>query len=132
MQVGEPGPGEVRIRHRAVGLNFIDVYHRTGLYPLNMPASIGMEGAGVIEAVGERAGVRVRWRPMPAPLVLGAARSMEVAARLAPGRPEPMVTAYSVALLAYTQTLDISAARAELGWSPKVSFEEGLKRTIAG
>ena len=53
VQVGEPGPGEVRIRHRAVGLNFIDVYHRTGLYPLNMPASIGMEGAGVIEAVGE-------------------------------------------------------------------------------
>ena len=38
--VGEPGPGEVRIRHHAVGLNFIDVYHRTGLYPLNMPATI--------------------------------------------------------------------------------------------
>ncbi len=51
--VGEPGPGEVRIRHHAVGLNFIDVYHRTGLYPLSMPAGIGMEGAGVIEAVGE-------------------------------------------------------------------------------
>ncbi|MFT3812548.1 MAG: quinone oxidoreductase [Acidovorax sp.] len=50
--VGEPGPGEVRIRHRAIGLNFIDVYHRTGLYPLKMPAGIGMEGAGVIEAVG--------------------------------------------------------------------------------
>jgi len=51
--VGEPGPGEVRIRHHAIGLNFIDVYHRTGLYPLQMPAGIGMEGAGVIEAVGE-------------------------------------------------------------------------------
>ncbi|PWW47707.1 quinone oxidoreductase family protein [Melaminivora alkalimesophila] len=51
--VGEPGPGEVRIRHRAIGLNFIDVYHRTGLYPLSMPAGIGMEAAGVIEAVGE-------------------------------------------------------------------------------
>ena len=51
--VGEPGPGEVRIRHHAIGLNFIDVYHRTGLYPLAMPATIGMEGAGVIEAVGE-------------------------------------------------------------------------------
>ena len=51
--VGEPGPGEIRIRHHAVGLNFIDVYHRTGLYPLNMPASIGMEAAGVVEAVGE-------------------------------------------------------------------------------
>ncbi|MFN7155174.1 MAG: quinone oxidoreductase family protein [Acidovorax sp.] len=51
--VGEPGPGEIRIRHHAVGLNFIDVYHRTGLYPLGMPATIGMEGAGVVEAVGE-------------------------------------------------------------------------------
>ncbi|MBP3981203.1 quinone oxidoreductase [Acidovorax sp. JG5] len=51
--VGEPGPGEIRIRHHAIGLNFIDVYHRTGLYPLSMPATIGMEGAGVIEAVGE-------------------------------------------------------------------------------
>ncbi|WP_313314578.1 quinone oxidoreductase [Pulveribacter sp.] len=53
VQVGEPGPGQVRIRHHAIGLNFIDVYHRTGLYPLHMPATIGMEGAGVIEAVGE-------------------------------------------------------------------------------
>ena len=51
--VGEPGPGEIRIRHHAIGLNFIDVYHRTGLYPLAMPAGIGMEGAGVVEAVGE-------------------------------------------------------------------------------
>lgn len=51
--VGEPGAGQVRIRHHAIGLNFIDVYHRTGLYPLQMPATIGMEGAGVIEAVGE-------------------------------------------------------------------------------
>ena len=51
--VGEPGPGEVRIRHHAVGLNFIDVYHRTGLYPMPMPARLGMEAAGVIEAVGE-------------------------------------------------------------------------------
>ncbi len=51
--VGDPGPGEVRLRQRAVGLNFIDVYHRTGLYPLpGLPAVIGLEGAGVIEAVG--------------------------------------------------------------------------------
>lgn len=51
--VADPGPGQIRIRHEAVGLNFIDVYHRTGLYPLNMPHGIGMEGAGVVEAVGE-------------------------------------------------------------------------------
>ena len=51
--VGEPGPGELRIRHHACGLNFIDVYQRSGLYPLQMPAALGMEAAGVIEAVGE-------------------------------------------------------------------------------
>ena len=51
--VGDPGPGEVRIAHRACGLNFIDVYQRTGLYPLALPAAMGMEAAGVIEAVGE-------------------------------------------------------------------------------
>ena len=47
-----PGPGEILLRHEAVGVNFIDVYHRTGLYALPMPAVIGVEGAGVIEAVG--------------------------------------------------------------------------------
>jgi NADPH2:quinone reductase len=51
--VGEPGPGEIRIRHRAVGLNFIDVYQRSGLYPFPMPLNLGMEAAGVVEAVGE-------------------------------------------------------------------------------
>ena len=53
MQVGEPGSGEVRIRHHACGLNFIDVYQRAGVYPLPLPLSLGMEAAGVIEAVGE-------------------------------------------------------------------------------
>jgi NADPH:quinone reductase len=51
--VGEPGPGQVRIRHHAIGLNFIDVYQRSGLYTLPLPLQLGMEGAGVIEAVGE-------------------------------------------------------------------------------
>ena len=50
--VGEPGPGEIRIRHHAVGLNFIDVYQRSSLYALPMPLRLGMEGAGVVEAVG--------------------------------------------------------------------------------
>ncbi len=52
-EVGDPGPGQIRIRHKAVGLNFIDVYQRSGLYPLQLPAPLGMEAAGVIEAVGE-------------------------------------------------------------------------------
>ena len=50
--VGEPGPGEIRIRHQACGLNFIDVYQRTGLYPNPLPLTLGMEGAGIVEAVG--------------------------------------------------------------------------------
>ena len=52
VEVGEPGAGEVRIRHHACGLNFIDVYQRTGLYANPLPLNLGMEGAGVIEAVG--------------------------------------------------------------------------------
>jgi NADPH2:quinone reductase len=52
VEVGDPGPGEVRIRHAAVGLNFIDVYFRIGLYPQPLPSGLGQEGAGTIEAVG--------------------------------------------------------------------------------
>lgn len=53
VEVGEPGPGEVRLRHTAIGLNFIDTYHRSGLYPLELPSGLGSEAAGVIEATGE-------------------------------------------------------------------------------
>lgn len=48
-----PGPGEIRVRHTAVGLNFIDTYHRSGLYPMPMPSGLGLEAAGVVEAAGE-------------------------------------------------------------------------------
>lgn len=54
VDIGEPGPGEVRIRHTAIGLNFIDVYERTGLYQLPLPSVLGKEAAGVIEAVGPK------------------------------------------------------------------------------
>ncbi len=70
LPVPEPGPGEIRIRHEAVGLNFIDTYHRSGLYPVSFPAVIGSEGAGVVEAVGEgvarfRVGDRAGHAPGP-------------------------------------------------------------------
>src|SRR5689334_8568655 len=55
-----PGPGEVLIRHQAIGVNFIDTYHRTGLYPVPLPSGLGSEAAGVVEAVGD--GV-TRFRP---------------------------------------------------------------------
>lgn len=68
--VGEPGAGEIRIRHEAVGLNFIDVYQRTGLYPLELPHALGMEAAGIVEAVGAgvthlKAGDRAAYAAMP-------------------------------------------------------------------
>jgi NADPH:quinone reductase len=53
-EVGQPGPGEVRVRNTAVGLNYIDTYHRSGLYPMAMPLILGSEGAGVVEAVGPK------------------------------------------------------------------------------
>ena len=70
VQVGDPGPGEIRIRHKAVGLNFIDVYQRTGLYQLPMPLTLGMEASGVVEAVGEgvkhlKAGDRAAYASQP-------------------------------------------------------------------
>lgn len=68
--VGEPGPGQVRIRHHSVGLNFIDVYQRSGVYPLQLPCALGMEATGVIEAVGEgvthlKAGDRAAYASQP-------------------------------------------------------------------
>jgi NADPH:quinone reductase len=68
--VADPGPGQVRIRHHAVGLNFIDCYQRSGLYPMQLPAALGMEAAGVVQAVGPgvthlKAGDRAAYAAQP-------------------------------------------------------------------
>ncbi len=83
--LGTPGPGEVRIAQAACGLNFIDVYQRSGLYPMQLPAALGMEAAGTVEAVGEgvthlKPGDRVAYAatppaPMPRPALCPQARS---------------------------------------------------------
>ncbi|MDB5829365.1 MAG: quinone oxidoreductase [Variovorax sp.] len=70
VDVGDPGPGEIRIRHKAVGLNFIDTYQRSGLYPFAMPLQLGMEASGIVEAVGEgvthlKAGDRAAYASQP-------------------------------------------------------------------
>jgi NADPH:quinone reductase len=56
IELPAPGPGQARVRHTAIGVNYIDTYHRSGLYPLPLPATLGMEAAGVIEALGDDAG----------------------------------------------------------------------------
>jgi NADPH2:quinone reductase len=70
VEVGEPGPGQVRIRNHAVGLNYLDTYYRSGLYPLQLPVVCGSEGAGVVEAAGPgvtdlKAGDRVAYASAP-------------------------------------------------------------------
>jgi NADPH2:quinone reductase len=70
VSAADPAPGEARVRHEAVGLNYIDIYHRTGLYPLPLPSGLGLEGAGIVEAVGAgvtnvRAGDRVAYAGGP-------------------------------------------------------------------
>ncbi len=71
IELGDPGPGEARIRHSAIGLNFIDTYHRTGLYPMALPTGLGSEAAGIVEALGEgvtevKTGDRVVYTGRPA------------------------------------------------------------------
>jgi NADPH2:quinone reductase len=71
IELDEPGEGEARIRHTAIGLNFIDTYHRTGLYPVELPTGLGSEAAGIVEAVGPgvenvQAGDRVAYTGRPA------------------------------------------------------------------
>jgi len=85
--VGDPGPGEVRLAHKAVGLNYIDTYHRTGLYPMPMPTGIGLEAAGVVEAVGAgvtqfKAGDRVAY--CNGPIGAYAEKKIHPAERLVP------------------------------------------------
>src|SRR5215468_3340292 len=55
VELSDPGPTEVLVRHEAIGVNFIDVYHRTGLYPLPLPSGLGVEACGIVEKTGARA-----------------------------------------------------------------------------
>ncbi|MEJ6402138.1 NAD-dependent epimerase/dehydratase family protein [Yoonia sp. 2307UL14-13] len=96
----------------------------------NISGGVGIPLADIIESACARVGVVPRWRRVPFPAALVGARVLETAAKLLPGRPEPPVTAYSLGILRYRQTMDITKAGARLGWHPMVSFEEGLTRTF--
>ncbi|NEX47534.1 NAD-dependent epimerase/dehydratase family protein [Pseudotabrizicola algicola] len=108
--------------HAALGSDAGGVFHVSG--------GVALPIREVVRAVAARAGVVPRWRALPVPLVMAAARAMEWRGALT--GTEPRVTRYGVGLFAYTQTLDISRAGRELGWRPVVDFEDGLNRTFGG
>lgn len=98
------------------------IYNVSGGAPLRL--------VEVIDRACALSGFTARWRPTPVGAALAAARAMEWGCAGLPGRPEPPVTAYGIGVLAFSQTLNIEAARGELDWSPKISFDEGLERTF--
>ena len=85
----------------------------------------------VAERAGAMAGVTVRWRKMRWPVVKAATSAAEAICAALPGRPEPPITAYSAGLFAFRQTLSLARIEGELGWRPRICFEEGLARTFA-
>ena len=99
-EVRDPGPGEVRLRQEAAGLNFIDVYHRTGLYPQPMPFTPGVEGAGVVEAVGPNvSGLKVGDRVAYAGPIGGYAEQRLIAADRVVNLPDPIASDQAAAAM---------------------------------
>lgn len=95
----------------------------------------GGEAVSIRDIIGRSAklaGIAVRWREVPWPVAITAIRAIERFHSVFRPKVEPIVTAYSAGLLAFSQTLDLSSIRNEMGWLPKISFEEGLRRTFAG
>ncbi|UHL65462.1 quinone oxidoreductase [Paralcaligenes sp. KSB-10] len=115
-----PGPGEVRIRHQAIGVNFIDIYHRIGLYPLApLPAVLGVEGAGVVEAVGDdvadlAVGDRIVYAGAPVGAYATTRLLPRVRAILVPDHISPRIAAASMlkgltAHMLFTRTYPVNA-----------------------
>ncbi|HYZ48431.1 MAG TPA: quinone oxidoreductase [Sphingomonas sp.] len=125
-----PGPGEVRMRNTAVGLNFIDVYHRSGLYPVELPTGLGVEAAGVVEAVGE--GVS-EWQPGDRVCTFGPVRGAYATARNLPASallpiPDGISDEVAAASLLKGCTAEFLAercGRVEPGWTVLVHAAAG-------
>lgn len=106
--VGDPGPGEVRIRQTAVGLNFIDVYHRTGLYPQPLPFTPGVEGAGIVDLVGpDVAGLEAGDRVAYAGPIGGYAESRLIAADRLVVLPAEITDQKAAAMMLQGMTVDM-------------------------
>nr|WP_031236972.1 NAD(P)-dependent oxidoreductase [Asticcacaulis sp. AC460] len=101
----------------------------TGTY--NISGGAPQTIKSIIEQTCGHAGITPRFTGIPVGLALFAARTAELLARLTPGQPEPIFTTYSVGVMAYSQTLDLTAARRGLGYAPQIDFANGLRRTFA-
>ena len=125
-----PGPDEVRVRHSAIGLNFIDTYHRSGLYPVELPAGLGLEAAGVVEAVGE--GVQ-GWKPGDRAGTFGPARGAYATERNVPAAsllpiPDDIPDEIAAAAMLKGCTAEFlieRCARVEAGWPVLVHAAAG-------
>lgn len=96
----------------------------------NISGGEGLRLTEIVQQAAKRHGLVPRWRRMPLGPTLSLTRLMEKLYAVLPGRPEPPITCYGIGLLAYSQTLDIAKAERLLNWTPKISFEEGLRRTF--
>ena len=125
-----PGPGEVRMRHGAIGLNYIDTYHRSGLYPIEFPGQIGLEAAGVVEAVGEQVSGLV---PGDRVCTFGPLRGAYASARNLPAAhllrtPDGVSDATAAAILlkgATAEALIERCAKVQPGWTVLVQAAAG-------
>ena len=114
VEVGRPGPGEARVRHRAIGLNYVDTYVRSGLYPASLPSGLGTEAAGVVEEIGPgvtevKVGDRVAYSGGPQ-----GAYSEE---RVMPADRLVMLPDGISALIAFTAAFIVRGGALKFGWS---------------
>ncbi len=128
--------------HALTNLTYVDDVARAIICAMDAPREItgriyniaGDEALSlrvIIESAAAKVGIAVRWRPIPWPLALSAARFAEAVARMRRDKPEPIITAYALGILAFTQTLDTSAAQRDIGFRPQIRFAEGLARTFS-
>ncbi len=124
-----PGPGEVRMRSTAIGLNFIDTYHRNGLYPVPLPSGLGVEGAGIVEAIGEGVHLKIGERVATFGPTLGAyATSRNVPAAELFVLPEDIPDRLAAAVMlkgCTTEALVERCAKVQPGWTTLVHAAAG-------